>query len=126
MTDKLKETNTAKIFKRTKKLLASIAKKQGMPMHYNSIMICINWMTQLVGPKVDYKLNDLDDEKIFKYFERHTWKTLFYYPPEKEISKIIFAAFISTLDSSLVDTKETPVSFAETLFSLYDDDIYSF
>jgi hypothetical protein len=114
------ENDIAKVFKRTKKLLAEIAKRQGMPMHYNSIMICINHINQLTGEKVDYKLNNLDDEKIFQLFERHTWKTLFYYAREEKISKKTFAAFIASLDPSLVDTKETPVTFADTLFSLYD------
>jgi hypothetical protein len=114
------ENNTATVFKRTKKLLAKIAERQGFPMHYNSIMICINQLLGLVGEKVDYKLNDLDDEKIFDIFYNHTWKTLFYYAHDEKISKKTFAAFIASLEPNLVDTRETVPTFAETLFSLYD------
>jgi hypothetical protein len=117
------ENNIERVFKRTKKVLAKIAERQGMPMHYNSIMMCINGMGQLSGEKAPYKLNDLDDDKIFDYFVKHVSETLFYYPAEDRISKKTYAAFIATLGSSLVDTKETPVSFAETLFSLYDVDV---
>jgi hypothetical protein len=117
------ENDIARVFRRTKKLLAEIARMQGMPMHYNSIMICINIESQLVGEKVPYKLNDLDDDKTFAFFERHTWKTLFYYAHNEKISKKTFAAFIASLEPNLVDTRETPVSFAEQLFSLYDVDV---
>jgi hypothetical protein len=115
--------NITRIFKRTRKVLEKIAKKQGMPMHYNSIIMCINYMSQFTGEKVPQKYNDLDDEKIFDYFEKYVSEVLFFYPEEDRISKKIFAAYISSLDSTLVDTKETPVSFAERLFSLYDVDV---
>jgi hypothetical protein len=115
------ENKIAKVFKRTKKVLAKIAKRQGMPMHYNSIMICINWMGQLSGEKLDYKLNDLDDDKIFDYFVKRVEEKLFYYPAEDRISKRTFAAFIDTLGPSLVDTKESPPDFAEDLFLRYYD-----
>jgi hypothetical protein len=114
------EADFTRVFIRTKKLLAAIAKKQGMPMHYNSIMICINQMPQLTGEKAQYKLNDLDDEKIFNFFIKHTMNTLFDYARGEKISKKTFAAFIASLEPELVDTKETPVSFSEDLFSLYD------
>jgi hypothetical protein len=114
------ENKNAKVFNRTKKVLAKIAKHQGFPMHYNSIMICINWMGELSGEKADYKLNDLDDDKIFDFFVKHVSETLFYYPAEDRISKKTFAAFIASLGPDLVDTKETVLTFAETLFSLYD------
>jgi hypothetical protein len=115
------ENKIAKLFIRTKKVLAAIKKRQGIPMHYNSIMICINWMTQLTGENVDYKLNDLDDEKIFEFFVKHVSEKIPYYPPEDRISKKTFAAFIETLGSDLVDTKTTPIDFAESLFLQYYD-----
>jgi hypothetical protein len=117
------EDDITRVFKRTKRLLVKIAERQGFPMHYNSIMICINQLFGLAGEKVEYKLNDLDDEKIFEIFYNHTWKTLFYYAHNEKISKKTFAAFISSLEPNLVNTKETPVSFAETLFSLYDVEV---
>jgi hypothetical protein len=77
----------------------------------------------IIRRKVPYKLNDLDDDKIFDYFVKYISETLFYYPDEDRISKKTYAAFIATLDSSLVDTKETTVSFAEPLFSLYEVEV---
>jgi hypothetical protein len=115
------ENKIADAFKRTKKVLAKIAKKQGMPMHYNSIMICINHMSQLSGEKVDYELNDLDDDKIFDYFVKHVEEKLFYYPPEERISKKTFAAFIETLVPELVDTKKSPTDFATEVFLQHYD-----
>ena len=117
------EDDIGRVFRRTKKLLAKIAERQGRPMHYNSIMICINYILQLTGEKVDYKLNDLDDDKTFDFFERHTWKTLYYFTPKEKMSKKTLAAFISTLGPELVDTRETPISYTERLFSLYDDEV---
>jgi hypothetical protein len=115
------ENKIAEVFKRTKKVLANIAKKQGMPMHWNSIMICINWMGQLSGEKVDYELNDLDDDKIFDYFVKRVEETLFYYPAEDRISKKTYAAFIDTLGPSLVDTKKSPPDFATDVFLQHYD-----
>jgi hypothetical protein len=115
------ENKIAEAFKRTKKVLEKIAKKQGMPMHYNSIMICINNIGQLSGEKVDYELNDLDDDKIFDYFVKYVSEKLFYYPAEERISKKTFAAFIASLDSSLVDTKKSPSDFAVEVFLQHYD-----
>jgi hypothetical protein len=119
--EKQMENKIEKVFKRTKKVLAKIAKRQGMPMHYNSIMMCINYMHQLSGEEVDYKANGLDDDKIFDYFVKYVSETLFYYPAEDRISKKTFAAFIACLDSSLVDTREWLPDFAEDLFLKYYD-----
>jgi hypothetical protein len=115
------ENKIAELFKQTKKVLAVIKKRQGIPMHYNSIMICINWMTQLTGENVDFKLNDLDDEIIFDFFVKHVSVKIPYYPAEDRVSKKTFAAFIETLGESLVDTKESPPNFAEDLFLQYYD-----
>jgi hypothetical protein len=115
------ENKIAQAFKRTKKVLAKIAQKQGMPMHWNSIMMCINWMGQLSGEKVDYELNDLDDDKIFDYFVKHVEEKLFYYPEEERISKKTFAAFIETLVPELVDTKKSPPDFATDVFLQFYD-----
>jgi hypothetical protein len=115
------ENKIAKVFKRTKKVLAKIAKKQGMPMHYNSIMMCINYMSQLSGEKIDYELNDLDDDKIFDYFVQRVEETLFYYPAEERISKKTYAAFIDTLGPKLVDTKKSPPDFAADVFLQHYD-----
>jgi hypothetical protein len=111
-------------FKRTKKVLEKIAKKQGMPMHYNSIMMCINYMGKLSGEKLEYETNDLDDDKIFDYFEKYVSEKLFYYPEEERISKKTFAAFISTLGPELVSHEVTPITFADRLFSYYDNSMF--
>jgi hypothetical protein len=115
------ENKIAELFIQTKKVLAVIKKRQGIPMHYNSIMICINWMSELTGENVDYKLNDLDDEIIFEFFVKHVSEKLYFYPEEDRISKKTFAAFIESLGESLVDTKESPPNFAEDLFLQYYD-----
>jgi hypothetical protein len=115
------ENKIAQVFKRTKKVLAKIKERQGFPMHWNSIMICINSMGHKKKKKVPFKLNDLDDDKIFDYFVKHVEDKLFYYPAEDRISKKTFAAFIESLDPSLVDTKESPPDFAEDLFLQYYD-----
>jgi hypothetical protein len=115
------ENRIADAFKRTKKVLAKIKERQGFPMHWNSIMICINNTAHLSGEKVGYELNDLDDDKIFDYFVKHVEEKLFYYPPEERISKKTFAAFIETLVPELVDTKKSPRDFATDVFLQFYD-----
>jgi hypothetical protein len=120
--DKLEyENKIATAFKRTKKVLARIKERQGFPMHWNSIMICINNTAYLSGEKLPFELNDLDDDKIFDYFVKHVEEKLFYYPPEERISKKTFAAIIETLVPELVDTKESPPDFAEDVFLRFYD-----
>ena len=110
------KTNTQKVLRRIKVLLQAIALRRKLPMHYNSLMICINWMPQFVGEKVDYQLNDLDSDHMMDLFVKIVGKYLRKFPPEKNISKQFIAGFIASLDSSLVETRETPISFAEKVF----------
>ena len=69
-------------------------------------------MPQFVGEKADYKLNDLDSDHMMDLFVKFVERFLRKYPPEKKITK----QFIAGLPQSLVDTKETPLTFAEEVF----------
>jgi hypothetical protein len=73
-------------------------------------------MPQFVGEKVDYELKDLDSDHLMDLFVKFVERFLRKYPPEQKITKQFMAGFIASLDSSLVETKETPLTFAEKVF----------
>jgi hypothetical protein len=99
--------NQKALLEEIKFILECIAKAQKRPLHINSILMTINYMPEFNEPKVPYELYSPDRARVLKLFENMIRKRA-ELPIKCGIHKTYIAAFIASLDDTLVSREKPP------------------